>query len=386
MIKEVTQKIEKLEAAAQYKELQEQKQQLAYQFKDIQVKYEEESNRLHLMKEAQKYIGTLLSYELIQRFLQHYQIRPSYVLSQQIERIRHLEDAKDLNAWATINTRLQKAIPKLESLLADDARDRALAKSRVQPVQSFSLQNLTGVFAQLNQAFQDGQLPSAELLESYLLGLYMRRDFVWQKGVALKQQQQHKDQEFELLRKSISSLIHQECAITSFDVQSLQRQLQPFLQHTERLQQLAETFQIDGEPEESVEQLKLLISQSKSSLQTAQQQLEAVEQANLQLLPKKAVLQTAQTSLQEVEQQLLQIDEGIKEINIAGLKKEKQLTACTKLLQSTPERTYEEVEEAIRSSQAALEEMKRKEQQLPLRKKNYRSNGEISYKTLLNMI
>ena len=369
MIKEVTQKIVKLEAAAQYKELQEQKQQLAYQFKDIQVKYEEESNRLHLMKEAQKYIGTLLSYELIQRFLQHYQIRPSYVLSQQIERIRHLEDAKDLNAWATINTRLQKAIAKLESLLADDARDRALAKSRVQPVQSFSLQNLTGVFAQLNQAFQDGQSPSAELLESYLLGLYMRRDFVWQKGVALKQQQQHKDQEFELLRKSISSLIHQECAITSFDVQSLQRQLQPFLQHTERLQQLAETFQIDDEPEESVEQLKLLISQSKSSLQTAQQQLEAVEQANLQLLPKKAVLQTAQTSLQEVEQQLLQIEEGIKEINIAGLKKEKQLTACTKLLQSTPERTYEEVEEAIRSSQAALEEMQRKEQQLPLRKK-----------------
>lgn len=369
MVKEVTQKIEKLEAAAQYKELQEQKQLLAYQFKDIQVKYEEESDRLHLMKEAQKYIGTLLSYELIQRFLQHYQIRPSYVLSQQIERIRHLEDAKDLKAWATINTRLQKAIAKLESLLADDARERALAKSRVQPVQSFSLQNLTGVFAQLNQAFQDGQSPSAEQLESYLLGLYMRRDFVWQKGVALKQQQQHKDQEFELLRKSISSLIHQECAITSFDVQSLQRQLQPFLQHTERLQQLAETFQIDGEPEESVEQLKILISQSKSSLQTAQKQLEAVEQANLQLLPKKAILQTAQTSLQEVEQQLLQIDESIKEINIAGLKKEKQLTACTKLLQSTPERTYEEVEVAIKSSQTALEEMQCKEQQLPLRKK-----------------
>lgn len=369
MVKEVTQKIEKLEAAAQYKELQEQKQQLAYQFKDIQVKYEEESDRLHLMKEAQKYIDTLLSYELIQRFLQHYQIRPSYVLSQQIERIRHLEDAKDLKAWATINTRLQKAIAKLESLLADDARERALAKSRVQPVQSFSLQNLTGVFAQLNQAFQDGQSPSVEQLESYLLGLYMRRDFVWQKGVALKQQQQHKDQEFELLRKSISSLIHQECAITSFDVQSLQRQLQPFLQHTERLQQLAETFQIDGEPEESVEQLKILISQSKSSLQTAQKQLEAVEQANLQLLPKKVILQTAQTSLQEVEQQLLQIDESIKEINIAGLKKEKQLTACTKLLQSTPERTYEEVEVAIKSSQTALEEMQRKEQQLPLRKK-----------------
>ena len=369
MVKEATQKIEKLEAAAQYKELQEQKQQLAYQFKDIQVKYEEESDRLHLMKEAQKYIDTLLSYELIQRFLQHYQIQPSYVLSQQIERIRHLEDAKDLKAWATINTRLQKAIAKLESLLADDARERALAKSRVQPVQSFSLQNLTGVFAQLNQAFQDGQSPSAEQLESYLLGLYMRRDFVWQKGVALKQQQQHKDQEFELLRRSISSLIHQECAITSFDVQSLQRQLQPFLQHTERLQQLAETFQIDGEPEESVEQLKILISQSKSSLQTVQKQLEAVEQANLQLLPKKAILQTAQTSLQEAEQQLLQIDESIKEINIAGLKKEKQLTTCTKLLQSTPERTYEEVEVAIKSSQTALEEMQRKEQQLPLRKK-----------------
>ncbi|MGG2103885.1 hypothetical protein [Lysinibacillus pakistanensis] len=42
----------------------------------------------------------------------------------------------------------------------------------------FPLQNLTGVFAQLNQAFQDGQSPSAEQLESYLLGLYMRRDFV----------------------------------------------------------------------------------------------------------------------------------------------------------------------------------------------------------------
>ncbi|MGE7111362.1 DEAD/DEAH box helicase [Lysinibacillus sp. NPDC047702] len=369
VIQETTKKIEQLEAAAQYKELQEQKQQLAFQFKDIQVKYEEESNRLHLMKDAQKYIGTLLSYERIQRFLQHYQIQPSYVLTQQIERVQHLEDAKDVNAWATINTRLQKAIAKLESLLADDARERALAKSRVQPVQSFSLQNLTGVFAQLNQAFQDGQSPSTEQLESYLLGLYMRRDFVWQKGVALKQQQQHKDQEFELLRKNISSLIHQECAITSFDVQSLQRQLQPFIQHTERLQQLAETFQIDVEPEESVEQLKMLVSQSKFALQTTQKQLEAVVQANVQLLPKKAVLQTAKTSLQEVEQQLSQIDESLKEINIAGLKKEKQLTACTKLLQSTPERTYEEVEEAIKSSQTALEEMQRKEQQLPLRKK-----------------
>jgi len=369
LIQEATKKIELLEAAAQYKELQEQKQQLAFQFKDIQVKYEEESNRLHLMKEAQNYIGTLLSYERIQRFLQHYQIRPSYVLSQQIERIQHLEDAKDLNAWATINTRLQKAIVKLESLLGDDARERALAKSRVQPVQSFSLQNLTGVFAQLNQAFQDGQSPSTEQLESYLLGLYMRRDFVWQKGVALQQQQQHKDQEFELLRKNINSLIHQECAITSFDVQSLQRQLQPFIQHTERLQQLVETFQIDVEPEESVEQLKMLVSQSKSSLQAAQKQLEAVEQANVQLLPKIAVLQTAQTSLQEVEQQLSQIDESLKEINIAGLKKEKQLTACTQLLQSTPEHTYEEVEEAIKSSQIALEEMQRKEQQLPLRKR-----------------
>ena len=369
VIQETTKKIEQLEAAAQYKELQEQKQQLAYQFKDIQVKYEEESDRLHLMKEAQNYIGNLLSYERIQRFFQHYQIKPSYVLSQQIERVQHLEDAKDLNAWATINTRLQNAIAKLESLLANDARERALAKSRVQPVQSFSLQNLTGVFFQLNQAFQDGQSPSAEQLESYLLGLYMRRDFVWQKGVALKQQQQHKDQEFELLRKNISSLIHQECAITSFDVQSLQRQLQPFIQHTERLQQLAETFQIDVEPEESVEQLKMLVSQSKSSLQDAQKLLEAVEKANVQLLPKKAVLQTAQTSLQEIEQQLSQIDGSLKEINIAGLKKEKQLTACTKLLQSTPERTYEEVEEAIKTSQTALEEMQRKEQQLPLRKK-----------------
>ena len=40
------------------------------------------------MKEAQKYIYTLTSFELIQRFLQHYQIRPSHVLSQQIGRLQ----------------------------------------------------------------------------------------------------------------------------------------------------------------------------------------------------------------------------------------------------------------------------------------------------------
>lgn len=368
-IEETTQKIEQLEAAAQYKELQEQKQHLTLQFKDIQSKYEEENKRLQLMKEAEKYIGTLTSYERIERFLQHYQIRPSYVLSQKISRLQHLEDAKDLEAWATINSRLQKAIAKLESLVSDEEKERALAKSRVQQVQSFSLQNLTGVFAQLNTAFQDDQTPPAEQIESFLLGLYMRRDFVWQKGVALKQQQEHKDREFESLRKGIGGLIHQECAITSFDVQSIQRQLQPFLQHTERLQQLAETFHIDAEPEDSVEHLKMLVSQSKSSLQTAHQQLEAVEYANTQLLPKKAALQTAQTSLQEVEQQLAQLEENIKEINIAGLKKEKQLLACTKLLQSTPERTHKEVEEAIASSKTAIVELQRKEQQLPLRKK-----------------
>ncbi len=345
-----------MEAAAQYKELQKQKQHLALQFKDIQSKYEEENNRLRLMKDAEQYIGTLTSYERIQRFLQHYQIRPSYVLSQQINRLQHLEDAKDLEAWATINSRLQKAIAKLEALVSDEEKERALAKSRVQPVQSFSLQNLTGVFAQLNTAFQDDQTPPTEQIESFLLGLYMRRDFVWQKGVALKQQQDHKDQEFESLRKGIGGLLHQECAITSFDVQSIQRQLQPFLQHTERLQQLAETFQIDAEPEESVEHLKMLVSQSKSSLQTARQQLEAVEHAQTQLLPKKAALQTAQTSLQEIEQQLTQLEENIKEINIAGLKKEKQLTACTKLLQSTPERTSEEVVEAIATLRTSIVE------------------------------
>ena len=38
---------------AQYKELQEQKRQLTQQFEEIQQKYEIESNRLVIMKEAQ---------------------------------------------------------------------------------------------------------------------------------------------------------------------------------------------------------------------------------------------------------------------------------------------------------------------------------------------
>lgn len=369
MIQETTEKVKHLEAAAQYKELQEQKHQLTQQFEEIQQKYEIESNRLVIMKEAQKYIYTLTSFELIQRFLQHYQIRPSHVLSQQIDRLQHLEDAKDLEAWSTINARLQKAIVKLEALVTHEVKERALAKSRLQPVQSFSLQNLTGVFAQLNTAFQDGQAPASDVMESYLLGLYMRRDFVWQKGIALKQQQEHKDQEYETFRKNLVTLIHQECAITSFDVQSYQRQLQPFLQHTERLQQLANAFRITEEPEESVDYLKILASQARESLLQAKQQLEAVEQAKVQLVPKQASLLTVQTNLQEVEQQLTLIEEQIKDINIAGLKKEKQLATYTKLLQSMPERTAEEVKEAIQTAKQAIEAFQRQEKQLPLHKK-----------------
>ena len=368
-IQDSTIKIEQWQAAIQYKELLVEKQELTTQFQDIQVKYEQENKRLRFMKESQNYIASLTTYDRIQRFLQHYQVQPSAVLAQQIRRLEHLEDAKDLEAWATINTRLQKAIAKLEASVSPEGKERALAKSRQQPVQSFSLQNLNGVFAQLNASFQEGQTPSVEQLESYLLGLYMRRDFVWQKGMALRQQQEHKDREFESLRKNIASLIHQECAITSFDVQSLQRQLQPYLTHTERLQQLADTFQAEAIPEESVEQLKMLVTTTQSSVQTARQQLQAVEQANTQLLPKRAAHQTAKASLQEIEEELAQLEEKIKAINIEGLKKEKQLTALTTLLQSTPERTLEEVKEAIQTANDSLEELHRKQQQLPLRKK-----------------
>lgn len=368
-IQDNTIKIEQWQAAIQYKELLVEKQELTTQFQDIQVKYEQENKRLLFMKESQNYIASLTTYDRIQRFLQHYQVQPSPVLAQQIRRLEHLEDAKDLEAWATINTRLQKAIAKLEASVSPDGKERALAKSRQQPVQSFSLQNLNGVFAQLNASFQEGQTPSVEQLESYLLGLYMRRDFVWQKGMALRQQQEHKDREFESLRKNIASLIHQECAITSFDVQSLQRQLQPYLAHTERLQQLANTFQAETMPEESVEQLKMLVTTTQSSVQTARQQLQAVEQANTQLLPKRAAHQTAKESLQEIDEELAQLEEKIKAINIEGLKKEKQLTALTTLLQATPERTLEEVKEAIQTANESLEELHRKQQQLPLRKK-----------------
>ncbi|MGE7842477.1 DEAD/DEAH box helicase [Lysinibacillus sp. NPDC093712] len=368
-IQDCTHKIEQWQAAIQYKELLVEKQELTSQFQDIQLKYEQENKRLLLMKEGQQYIDTLTSFDRIQRFLEHYHIRPTHILAQQIGRLEHLEDAKDLEAWATINSRLQKAIAKLETLVSPEEKERALAKSRQQPVQSFSLKNLTGVFAQLNESFQEGQTPPIEQVESYLLGLYMRRDFVWQKGMALRQQQDHKDREFESLRKNISSLIHQECAITSFDVQSLQRQLQPYIKHTERLQQLADTFQADVMPEESVEQLKMLVANTQTSLQTARQQLQAVEQANTQLVPKKAAQQTAKASLLEVEEQLAQLEENIKAINVEGLKKEKQLTALTTLLQSTPERTYEEVKETIQATNESLEELHRKEQQLPLRKK-----------------
>lgn len=368
-IQDSTIKIEQWQTAIQYKELLVEKQELTTQFQDIQAKYEQENKRLLLMKESQNYIGSLTSYERIQRFLKHYHVQPSAVLAQQIRRLEHLEDAKDLEAWATINARLQKAIAKLEASVSPEGKERALVKSRQQPVQSFSLQNLNGVFAQLNASFQEGQTPSVEQLESYLLGLYMRRDFVWQKGMALRQQQEHKDREFESLRKNITSLIHQECAITSFDVQSLQRQLQPYLTHTERLQQLADTFQAEAIPEESVEQLKMLVTTTQSTVLTARQQFQAVEQANTQLLPKRAAHQTAKASLQEIDEELAQLEEKIKAINIEGLKKEKQLTALTTLLQSTPERTLEEVKEAIQTANDSLEELHRKQQQLPLRKK-----------------
>ncbi|KOS66464.1 DNA helicase [Lysinibacillus contaminans] len=370
-LQELTQKIEQWQSAIQYKELQEQKQQMAEQFQDLQQNYEEENNRLLLMKEAEKYVDTLTTYDRIQRFLQHYMIRPSHVLAQQIGRLQHLEDAKDLEAWATINTRLQKAIAKLEALLTPEAKERALTKSRQQPVQSFSLQNLNGVFTDLNAAFQENQQPTTAQMERFLLGLYMRRDFVWQKGVALKKQQDHKDQEFAAIRQNVASLLHQECAISNFNVQSMHRQLQPYAEHTTRLQQLAETLQTQCGviPEETVAQLKGFVSESQREIQATKQKIQVVEQANAQLVPKRALLQTAQTSLQDVEQQLAQIEETIKDINVSGLKKEKQLKAITELLQSTPERTHEEVSEAIVVAKKGLEELSRKEKQLPLRQK-----------------
>ena len=370
-IEELTKTIEQFQVAIHYKENQEQQQQMIDQFQDLQQKYDEENNRLTLMQEAEKYVGSLTTYERIQRFLQHYNIRPSYVLAQQIERLQHLEDAKDLEAWATINTRLKKAIDKLEALLTVEEKERALTKSRQQPVQSFPLQNLTGVFVQLNAAFQDDQQPSTDQIESYLLGLYMRRDFVWQKGVALKKQQDHKDQEYEIMRKNVANLLHQECAILSFNAQSMRKQLQPFEEHKLRLQQLAEKLraQCGNLPEENVFQLKLLVSEAQQELQTARQELQTVEQATAQLVPKRALLQTAKASLQDVEQQLVQVEEEIREINVSGLKKEKQLKALTELLQSTPERTYEEVTEAIVAAKEKLEELIRKEKQFPLRQK-----------------
>ncbi len=63
------------------------------------------------------------------------------------------------------------------------------------------------------------------------------------------------------------------------------------------------------------------------------------------------------------------MEERLKEINVAGLKKEKLLATYTKLLQSTPERTAEEVREAIQTSKQAIGDLQRQEKQLPLRKK-----------------
>ncbi|UZM99923.1 hypothetical protein OL548_08110 [Lysinibacillus sp. MHQ-1] len=99
--------------------------------------------------------------------------------------------------------------------------------------------------------------------------------------------------------------------------------MQPFIQHTERLQQLEGNFLIEAVPEESVEYLKILTGQLRESLQEANQQLEQVEKARVQLVPKQASLQTVQTSLQEVDLLLSQMEERLKEINVAGLKKRK---------------------------------------------------------------
>uniref|UniRef100_UPI0020C04DF5 hypothetical protein n=1 Tax=Bacillus velezensis TaxID=492670 RepID=UPI0020C04DF5 len=85
----------------------------------------------------------------------------------------------------------------------------------------------------------------------------------------------------------------------------------------------------------------------------------------VQLVLKMVALQTVTTSLQEVEQQLTQMEERIKDINIAGLKKGKQLAVYTQLLQSTPERTAEEVLEAIQTSKQAIEALERQQKQLP---------------------
>ena len=110
-----------------------------------------------------------------------------------------------------------------------------------------------------------------------------------------------------------------------------------------------------------------------------------MEQAKVQLIPKQASLQTVQTNLQEVEQQTNAYRRTNKNINIAGLKKEKQLATYTKLLQSMPERTAEEVKEAIQTAKQAIEAFQRQEKQLPLHK-NYKNNGVKNYKTQQNMI
>ncbi|UZM99924.1 hypothetical protein OL548_08115 [Lysinibacillus sp. MHQ-1] len=55
-------------------------------------------------------------------------------------------------------------------------------------------------------------------------------------------------------------------------------------------------------------------------------------------------------------------------------------------MQSTPERTAEEVREAIQTSKQAIEELQRQEKQLPLRKKIARAMARKSYKMLPNMI
>ena len=194
---------------------------------------------------------------------------------------------------------MQKAIAKLEALLTLEAKERALAKSRQQPVQSFSLQNLTGVFAQLNATFQDDQQPTTAQMESFLLGLYMRRDFVWQKGVALKKQQDHKDQEFASMRQNVAGLLHQECAIVTFDVQSMHRQLQPYAEHTTRQQQLAETLQTQCGviPEETAAQLKIFVSESQRELQTTKQNITNSRASNYTASAKASVITNGKDKL-----------------------------------------------------------------------------------------
>ncbi|MEG0258985.1 MAG: AAA domain-containing protein, partial [Lysinibacillus sp.] len=85
--------------------------------------------------------------------------------------------------------------------------------------------------------------------------------------------------------------------------------------------------------------------------------------------PKREELDKVTVRKQEVAQQQQQVEEALKEINIAGLKKEKQLKKLTEILYSTPERAHEEVSASIKLAIGEIEELERKEKQLPIRQK-----------------